>query len=193
MLKSTKGLKMAVKFDSINKEHKKFIEAQKMFVVGSAGADGFINISPKGMESFKIMDENTVVWVNYTGSGNETSAHVQENGRMTVLFNSFEKAPLVLKLYGKAKVIHECDARWDEMVSHFDTSVATRQVFEMKVELVLTSCGYAVPEYKFIKERDTLKKWSDKKGREGIKKYWKENNTHTLNGVETNILKLSKP
>ena len=82
---------MAVKFDSINKEHKKFIETQKMFVVGSAGADGFINISPKGMESFKIMDENTVVWVNYTGSGNETSAHVQENGRMTVLFNSFEK------------------------------------------------------------------------------------------------------
>ena len=179
---------MAVKFDSINKEHTKFIEAQKMFVIGSAGADGFINVSPKGMDTFKIVDENTVVWLNFTGSGNETSAHVQENGRMTVMFNSFDKAPLILKLYGKAIVIHENDTRWDEMVAHFEPNVATRQFFEMKVELVLTSCGYAVPQYEFIKERDTLKKWSDKKGREGIKEYWEENNTHTLDGVDTKIM-----
>ncbi len=182
---------MAVKFESINKEHIAFIEAQKMFVIGSAGAEGFINVSPKGMDSFRIVDENTVVWVNFTGSGNETSAHVQENGRMTVMFNSFDKAPLILKLYGMATVIHRSDARWDEMSAHFDESVASRQFFEMKVELVLTSCGYAVPQYEFVKERDTLKKWSKKKGHEGIKVYWEENNTHTLDGVETNILKFS--
>jgi len=183
---------MAEKFDSINKEHRAFIEAQKMFVVGSAGAEGFINVSPKGMDSFRIIDENTVVWVNYTGSGNETSAHVQENGRMTVMFNSFDKAPLILKLYGIATVIHEKDAKWDEMTALFEHSVGIRQFFEMKVELVLTSCGYAVPEYKFIKERDTLKKWTDKKGREGIKEYWAKNNTHTLDGVQTHILEFSK-
>jgi len=183
---------MAVKFDSINKEHKAFIEAQKMFVIGSAGAEGFINVSPKGMDSFRIIDENTVVWLNYTGSGNETSAHVQENGRMTVMFNSFDKAPLILKLYGIATVIHESDDRWDEMSAHFESSDGTRQFFEMKVELVLTSCGYAVPKYEFKGERNTLKKWMDQKGREGIKEYWAENNVETLNGVETNVLKLSK-
>jgi len=182
---------MAVKFDSINKEHKAFIEAQKIFVIGSAGAEGFINVSPKGMDSFRIIDKNTVVWLNYTGSGNETSAHVQENGRMTVMFNSFDKAPLILKLYGIATVIHESDARWDEMSALFESSDGIRQFFEMKVELVLTSCGYAVPKYEFKGERDTLKKWIDKKGREGIKEYWAENNTHTLDGVETNVLNLS--
>lgn len=182
---------MAVKFDKINKKHIEFIQKQHMFVIGSAGADGFINVSPKGMDTFKIVDENTVVWLNYTGSGNETSAHVQENGRMTVMFNSFDKAPLILKLYGKATVIHQKDSRWEEMVTHFEPQVGTRQFFEMKVELVLTSCGYAVPQYEFIKERDTLKKWSDKKGQEGIEEYWEENNVLTLDGVETNVLKLS--
>lgn len=182
------GQKMAVKFDKINKVHKAFIEKQKMFVVGSAGAEGFINVSPKGMDSFRIIDENTVVWVNLTGSGNETSAHVQENGRMTVMFNSFDKAPLILKLYGTATVIHEKDARWDEMTALFDESAGTRQFFELKVELVLTSCGYAVPKYEFKGERDTLKKWTDKKGREGIREYWEENNTNTLDGVETKIM-----
>jgi len=179
---------MAVKFDSINEAHKTFIEAQKMFVIGSAGADGFINVSPKGMDTFKIINENTVVWLNYTGSGNETSAHVQENGRMTIMFNSYDKAPMILKLYGKATVIHQKDERWDEMSAYFYAQVGTRQFFEMKVELVLTSCGYAVPQYVFVGERDTLKKWSDKKGTEGIEEYWAQNNTHTLDGTETHIL-----
>lgn len=183
---------MAVKFDSINEAHKTFIEAQKMFVIGSAGADGFINVSPKGMDSFRIIDENTVVWLNYTGSGNETSAHVQENGRMTIMFNSYDKAPMILKLYGKATVIHEKDSRWDEMSAHFERHVGTRQFFEMKVELVLTSCGYGVPQYKYIGERNTLKKWADKKGREGIKLYWSENNVETLNGVKTHIMEMSE-
>jgi len=179
---------MAVKFDSINKEHKAFIEAQKMYVIGSAGAEGFINVSPKGMDTFKIVDENTVVWLNYTGSGNETSAHVQENGRMTIMFNSYDKAPMILKLYGHATVIHEKDERWDEMSAHFEPHVGTRQFFEMKVALVLTSCGYGVPQYEYKGERNTLKKWADKKGREVIREYWAENNTVTLDGVETHIL-----
>ncbi len=179
---------MAVKFDSINKEHKKFIEAQKMYVIGSAGAEGFINVSPKGMDSFKIVDENTVVWLNYTGSGNETSAHVQENGRMTIMFNSYDKAPMILKLYGHATVIHEKDERWDEMSAHFEPQVGTRQFFVMKVELVLTSCGYGVPHYEYKGERNTLKKWAEKKGRDVIREYWAENNTVTLDGVETHVM-----
>ena len=183
---------MAVKFDSINKAHREFIEKQKMFVIGSAGAEGFINVSPKGMDSLKIIDENTVVWMNHTGSGNETSAHVQENGRMTIMFNSFDKTPMILKLYGKAVVIHDKDERWEEMSSNFTEFIGARQFFEMKVELVLTSCGFGVPQYKYIGERNKLQKWAEKKGREGMKLYWSEKNTKTLNGVDTKVMELSK-
>ena len=183
---------MAVKFESINKAHKEFIEKQKMYVIGSAGAEGFINVSPKGMDSFKIIDENTVVWMNHTGSGNETSAHVQENGRMTIMFNSFEETPLILKLYGEAIVVHNKDERWEELSSHFAEFMGVRQFFEMKVELVLTSCGFGVPLYKYIGERNKLQKWAEKKGRDGLKIYWSEKNVETLNGVKTNLLELSK-
>jgi len=183
---------MAVKFDSINKEHKKFIEQQKMFVVGSAGAEGFINVSPKGMDSFKIMDEKSVIWMNHTGSGNETSAHVQENGRMTIMFNSFDKAPMILKLYGTALVIHDKDEEWEALSLLFPSYVGARQFFKMNVELVLTSCGFGVPQYKYIGERNKLQKWAEKKGREGMKLYWSEKNVTTLNGVETNIMKLTQ-
>ena len=183
---------MAVKFDSINKAHKIFIEKQKMFVIGSAGAEGYINVSPKGMDTFKIVDENTVIWLNHTGSGNETSAHVQENGRMTIMFNSYDKMPMILKLYGKAIVVHEKDERWKEMSQYFDDFVGTRQFFEMKVELVLTSCGFGVPQYKYIGERNKLQKWAEAKGREGMKVYWAEKNVLTLDGIETNVIGLSR-
>jgi hypothetical protein len=180
---------MAVKFTSINQAHQDFIEAQKMFIIGSAGAEGLINVSPKGMDTLKIVDEHTVVWVNHTGSGNETSAHVQENGRMTILFQSFEKAPMILKLYGQATVVHSYDSQWEEISKHFETSVSSRQFFEMKVTLVVTSCGYAVPLYDYKGERNTLKKWSEAKGKKGIKAYWLEKNQVSLDGINTNILK----
>ena len=183
---------MAVKFKSINKAHREFIEKQKMFFIGSAGAEGFINVSPKGMDTLKIINENTVIWLNHTGSGNETSAHVQENGRITIMFNSFDKTPMILKLYGKAKVIHDKDESWEEMSSYFDTFVGARQFFDMHVELVLTSCGFGVPQYKYIGERNKLQKWAQKKGREGMKAYWEEKNMKTLDGVPTHVMEMSK-
>jgi len=183
---------MAIKFESINKAHREFIEKQKMFVIGSAGAEGFINVSPKGMDSFRIVDENRVVWMNHTGSGNETSAHVQENGRMTIMFNSFDKTPLILKLYGDAIVVHDADERWEELSSLFPHYIGARQFFELKIELVLTSCGFGVPQYKYIGERNKLQKWAEKKGREGMKLYWSEKNVETLDGVETKIMEKSQ-
>jgi len=183
---------MAIKFDSINKAHKEFMEKQKMFVIGSAGAEGFINVSPKGMDSFRIVDENTVVWMNHTGSGNETSAHVQENGRMTIMFNSYDNLPMIMKLYGQAEVFHSADNEWDELIAHFSKREGARQIFKLHVELLLTSCGYAVPKYEFLEERKTLEKWVEKKGEEGIKEYWQENNIETLNGVKTNVMERSR-
>jgi len=182
---------MAIQFKTINQAHRDFIEAQKIFFIASAGADGFINLSPKGMDSLRVIDENTVLWVNHTGSGNETSAHVQENGRMTIMFNSFDKNPMILKLYGKAKVIHQGDEKWQEMASYFDAFVGMRQFFELDVSLVLTSCGYAVPLYDYQGERNTLIKWSKQKGKEGIEAYWKEKNILTLDGKKTEILERS--
>jgi hypothetical protein len=182
---------MAAKFDSINSALKKFIEKQKMFFTGSAGAEGTVNVSPKGMDTLKIVDENTIVWLNHTGSGNETSAHVQENGRMTLMFNSFDKKPLILKVFGTATVIHEKDERYEEMVAHFEEMVGVRQFFELKVELAITSCGYGVPLYEYKGERDLMQKWAEKKGRDGIKEYWAQNNAITIDGVKTNILEKS--
>lgn len=183
---------MAVKFYEINREHREFIEKQKMFFIGSAGAEGFINVSPKGMDSFRILDAKSVLWLNHTGSGNETSAHVQENGRMTIMFNSFDKKPMIMKLYGQAKVYHGADDEWEELLSHFPEYEGVRQLFKMDLELLLTSCGFGVPQYKYIGERNSLQKWAKAKGHEGMKAYWAEKNSETLDGVQTNIMELSK-
>ena len=158
-----------------------------MFFIGSAGCEGFINVSPKGMDTLKILDKNRVVWLNHTGSGNETSTHVQENGRMTIMWCSFDKKPLILKFYGKAKVIHERDEAWDKMCGYFDGFVGVRQFFDMEVELVLTSCGFGVPRMKYVGERNGLIKWADAKGREGMKEYWAEKNMLSLDGEDTGI------
>jgi hypothetical protein len=183
---------MGTKFDSINEKHKKFIEKQKMFVVGSASPTGHMSVSPKGMDAFKILDENHIVWMNFSGSTNETSAHIQEDNRMTILFNSFDKNPLILKLYGTAEVIHNKDPQWDELKSHFKNIFGIRQFFKMEVELVLTSCGYGVPMYDYIGERNLIEKWAEKKGEEGMRDYWIKNNTKTINGKDTNLMELSK-
>jgi len=178
---------MAEKFDSINQEHIDFIKKQHLFFIGTAGAEGFINVSPKGMDTLKVIAPNKVIWLNHTGSGNESSAHVQENGRMTIMFCSFDKKPLILKLYGDAKVIHPRDKAWDEMTEHFDIFVGARQFFEIDITLVLTSCGFGVPKYKYIGERNGLIKWADNAGKDGMKKYWEEKNQVTLDGKATNI------
>jgi hypothetical protein len=178
---------VAERFDSLDHKHRAFIEAQHLYFVGSAGAEGYVNVSPKGMDSFRILDASTVAWLNLTGSGNETAAHVLENGRMTVMFCSFDKQPLIMRLYGKAVVVHPRDVRWDELVSLFPVNVGARQVFVLDVELVQTSCGYAVPYYKYKGERPTLTKWADNHGASGVKQYWAEKNTRSLNDKDTGI------
>ena len=179
---------MAERFDSLENKHRAFIEAQHLYFVGTAGAAGYVNVSPKGMDSFRIIDEATVAWLNLTGSGNETAAHVLENGRMTVMFCSFDKQPLIMRLYGQATVAHPRDARWDELAALFPTYTGARQVFVLSLELVQTSCGYAVPYFKLKGERPTLTKWSDNHGESGIQEYWAEKNTKSLNDKDTGII-----
>ena len=110
---------MAKQFDQIQNVHQTFIEQQKVFFVGTAGVEGKVNVSPKGMDSFRILGPNRVIWLSVTGSGNESAAHIAENGRMTIMFCSFEGAPLILRLYGKAGTIYPRHEKWNELITHF--------------------------------------------------------------------------
>jgi len=180
---------MAERFKVLRERHIEFIKQQHIFFVGTAGEEGRVNVSPKGMDTLRVINERKVVWLNLTGSGNETSAHVQENGRMTLMFCSFAKQPLILRLYGKADVIHPRDGMWKELSSLFDEYVGARQFFQLNLDLVQTSCGHAVPFFKYQGDRELLIKSANKQGRDGIEEYWKEKNQISLDGKPTYILK----
>jgi pyridoxamine 5'-phosphate oxidase-like protein len=178
---------MGQRYTEISDKLKPFIEEQKIFFVGTATAESRINISPKGMDSLRVLGKNRVVWLNVTGSGNEISAHIQENHRMTVMFAAFEDNPMILRLYGKANVIHKNDAEWNELYSLFNPIPGARQVFDLTVDLVQTSCGMAVPLFDYVEERNQLNNWASKKGDDGIKEYWLEKNQISLDGKSTYI------
>ncbi len=180
---------MADFFPALEQKHRDFIDAQQLFFVGTAGVSGRVNVSPKGIDSFRILDPTTVLWLNLTGSGNETAGHVLENGRMTIMFCSFEKQPLILRLYGEARAVHEYDGEWDEYAAHFSQHTGARQYFILSVDTVQTSCGYGVPLYDYAGERKTLLNYADKKGRDGIRSYWTEKNEQTIDGQPTGIHK----
>jgi len=179
---------MAKQLDHITSELQGFIKEQKIFFVGTAAAEGKINVSPKGTDSFRVIDKNKIVWLNLTGSGNETAAHLLKNDRMTIMFCSFEKNPLILRLYGNAKIFHLRDDEYTKYNKLFEDNVGARQIIEMNVDLVQTSCGFAVPFMEFKEERSTLNNWSSRLGKEEIQQYWVNKNTKSLDGFETKIL-----
>ena len=165
----------------------RFIQAQSMFFVATAPEQGHINLSPKGLDALRVLDSNTVAWLNVTGSGNETAAHVLENGRMTLMFCAFSGSPWILRLYGSAKVIHPNDAEWDRLSVHFDPLPGARQIFVLTIDLAQTSCGMAVPLYEFQGQRTELVDWATKKGPEGIADYWENKNMVSLDGKPTGM------
>lgn len=178
---------MAEQYKALEDKHREFIGKQHMYFVGTAGAEGYVNVSPKGMDSFRILDDTTVTWLNLTGSGNETAAHVLENGRMTIMFCSFDKQPLIMRLYGQAETYHPRDDRWGELQALFPNDPGARNIFVLNIDLVQTSCGYAVPYFTFAGDRQTLTKWAAQKGDSGIREYWQEKNTASLDGRATGI------
>ena len=178
---------MAKQFDHIHDEHRSFIEAQQMFFVGSAAPDGRVNISPKGMDSLRVMDANRILWMNLTGSGNETAGHLLEHSRMTLMWCSFTTRPLILRCYGTAKTIHPTDSGWAERATNFPPHRSARQIYDLSVDLVQTSCGYAVPFMEYVSDRDTMQKWVDAKSDDDLRSYWVEKNTQTLDGKPTGV------
>ena len=179
---------MAKEFTSLTSEHHEFIKAQKVFFVATADRESRINLSPKGMDSFRLTDNNTALWLNMTGSGNETAAHVLADGRMTIMFCAFEGKPIILKLYGKARAIHPRDSDWEQLVQKFPATPGARQIFELDIELIITSYGMAVPFFDYKEERSQLNNWAEKKGSEGLNDYWLEKNRLSLDGKPTGII-----
>lgn len=176
-------------FDSILPKHMSFIECQNMFFVATAplNENGLINISPKGLDSFKVLNANKVAYMDLISSGNETSAHTLENGRITFMFCSFDKVPNILRLYGKAKVILPNESEWPELSAHFKLYNSTRQIVVADITKVQTSCGYGVPEYEFKKQREIHFDWANKKGEEGLRDYVIEHNLTSLDGLNTHL------
>jgi len=179
---------MGKQLNHIPEKLKGFIEKQHLFFVGTAAEDGRVNVSPKGMDTLRILDSNKVIWLNLTGSGNETAAHLLKNARMTLMFCAFEGKPMILRLYGHAKCFHPRDVEFHSYRDLFPKDCGARQIIEMNVDLVQTSCGFAVPLMEFKENRNILKEWSDSKGPEGIEQYWEEKNQTSIDGFETRIL-----
>lgn len=178
---------MAKQFTEITERLQRFIEAQQMYFVGTAARDGRVNVSPKGLDTLRIVNPNRVVWLNGTGSGNETAAHLLDIPRMTIMFCSFVREPLILRLYGTARAVHAGDPEWDDLLALFPPLLGSRNIFVLDIDLVQTSCGYGVPEFEFGGQREMMHTWAAKKGPEGLRDYQAANNRTSIDGMATGL------
>jgi len=179
---------MAKFYSDLDASLQNFIKEQKIFFTATAPQKGRINLSPKGIDSFRCIDKKTVAYLDLTGSGNETSAHLNEDSRMTIMFCSFSDNPLILRLYGQGKVIRPRDKEWQTFYSLFKPLPGERQIIVLEVDSAQTSCGFGVPVYEFKEERKTLIEWANKKGEQGIYEYWEAKNLKSIDGLPTKLL-----
>ena len=172
-------------FPDIDERNARFIRAQKVFFVATAPLDGegLVNCSPKGLESFAVLDPKTVAYLDLIGSGIETVAHLRENGRIVFMFCALEGPPRVLRLHGRGEVVEPGDPDWQELAAHFPSYPNARAVVRARIHRVADSCGYAVPQYRFENERRQLHDWAEKRGEEGLESYKREYNQKSLEGL----------
>ena len=173
---------MGKQYDLITEKHAQFIIRQQLFFVATASIEGRINLSPKGLDSLRIVNPNQVVWLNLTGSGNETAAHLKDDDRMTLMFCAFEGDPKVLRVYGRASSHHEGSEVWEEHIGRFPRLPGARQIIVMEVDSVVSSCGFGIPLFDYVAQREALPAWAEKKGEQGIRDYWYERNDRTIDG-----------
>ena len=173
--------------DGITEEVRRFIAKQHLFFVATAplAEDGHVNLSPKGMDCFRILDETRVAYLDLTGSGNETSAHIAENRRITFMFCAFEGSPNIIRLYGEGRTILPGDKEWQEWAGRFPAHLSARQIMVAEIHRVSTSCGYAVPLFEYKGERETLTRYWEAKGQDALASYQREKNSTTIDGLPT--------
>jgi hypothetical protein len=177
---------MGKQYEQLDDRLSDFIRRQHVFFVGTApsGSEGHLNVSPKGLDTFRILGPTTVAYLDLTGSGIETVAHLRENGRMTIMFCAFEGPPLILRLYGRGRVVEPGDAEWDELLAEFSPQLGERTVIILEVDRIADSCGYAVPVYEFRKERTQLTDYARNKGRVGLEQYRAQKNRKSIDGLD---------
>ena len=181
---------MAKQFPALEAQHQTFIKRQHIFFTATAAAGARVNISPRGMDTFRVIDAATVAYLDRTGSGNETAAHLKADGRMTIMFCAVDGPPLILRLYGRWATHQRRSRRYAELLAqHFEGQEppGARQIVVLAVDLVQTSCGYGVPLYDFKGERDNLDRWASHKGEDGVEAYRREKNTHSIDGLPTGL------
>jgi len=178
---------MVKRYPDLQPDHVSFIADQHVFFVASAAPGSRVNLSPKGMDSLRVLSPSRILWLNLTGSGNETAAHLALDPRITLMWMSVTTRPLILRAYGSARAIHRNDPDWTQLAAQLPDQPGARQIFDVTIDLVQSSCGYAVPFMDYREDRPVLKKWAEDKGPEGLTTYWDERNRQTIDGLPTGI------
>jgi Pyridoxamine 5'-phosphate oxidase len=171
-------------YDEIDDRLSEFLRAQHVFFVGTAPADGgHVNVSPKGLDTFAILGPRAVAYLDLTGSGIETIAHVRQNGRITLLFCAFDGAPRIVRLYGRGRVLDVGSAEFATLAPRFGAYASARAVIEVALDRIADSCGYGVPQYRYEGERSQLLDWAARKGPDGVLEYRNERNVRSIDGL----------
>ena len=178
---------MAKQFVRIEPDHRAFIERQRIFFVASAAPKGRVNVSPKGLSSFHVLGENDVAYLDCTGSGSETRAHLMasDDKRLTIMFCAFEGDPVILRLYGQGQSLMRGTPEYADLIQQFEEVPGARQIVRLDVDLVQTSCGLGVPLFDYKRERDSLMRYWTAQGIDNLRKYWGLKNMRSIDGLPT--------
>jgi hypothetical protein len=182
---------LAKQFPRIEPAHRAFIQRQRVFFTASAAAGTRVNVSPRGTDALRVLDASTVAYLDRTGSGNETAAHLRADGRLTLMFCAFAGPPMIMRLYGRGRVLRHGGAEYARLLAEAfggEEPVGARQIVVQDVELVQTSCGYGVPLFDYVGERESLTRWSEARGEAGLEEYRREKNARSIDGLPTGLL-----
>lgn len=183
---------MAEFFQSLDPKHEALLAAAPVYFVATAPKDGRINLSPKGMDTLRVISPTEVAYLDLTGSGNETAAHLLDDGRITLMVCSFDRTAMILRLYGKGRSVQPADAQWAELVARFPQTPGTRQIVVIAIDSVQTSCGYAVPVMDVVRERDTLRKYAANLGEDAMLEM-RAKTLHSIDGLPTGLTNYRAP
>jgi predicted pyridoxine 5'-phosphate oxidase superfamily flavin-nucleotide-binding protein len=181
---------MGKQFPAMTPAHREFIARQRIFFTASATAASRVNVSPRPTDALRVLDERTVAFLDLTGSGSETAAHLRADGRITLVFCALDEPPNILRLYGRGASFPRTSEDYTALLaSAFGNQepLGARQIVRIDIDLVQTSCGYGVPLFEYVGERDTLRRWAEKKGDAGLEEYRRQNNVRSIDGLPTGL------
>lgn len=178
---------MGKRYDALTDDQIGFIAAQPMFFVATAPDHGRVNLSPKGMDSLRVLSASRILWLNLTGSGNETAPHLAQDNRITLMWCGFGQRPLILRVYGTARALHRTASDWAQLAACLPDQPGARQIVDVTIDLVQSSCGFAVPFMEHTADRPVLHDWAVGQGAAGLSKYWANRNSLTIDGQPSGI------